>query len=222
MTNIQWGLLGGPVNVGGMFQQGFQQGTAMRRERETQNALSALVQQPDSPEAINALARWNPQGALQWQGQRADARKQEVAAQQAAAEQHRERVVMGAKIVREINPTDQAGWDRARQTAAQMGVDVSDVPAQFDPAYVKSLVDIANVAAPPKAESSGWSVQSIQPGGGLYRANRETGAIETLVAPNDGSHAMGTPVGAPAPAGVTFTPIDDGGPTPPASGNFPR
>lgn len=38
----------------------------------------------------------------------------------------------------------------------------------------------------------------------------------------DASQMGGAQMGAPAAPGVTFTPLDEGGPTPPASGGFPR
>lgn len=69
MTQINWGLLGQPVDVGGAFQQGLAQGQQARAERETDNALRALMANPDDGAAINALARYDPRTAMQLQAQ---------------------------------------------------------------------------------------------------------------------------------------------------------
>ena len=82
---VNWGLLQ-PVDVGGMFDRGVQQGRQQRIERETDNALRAYAQNPDDPNAVNALLRFNPQMGMQLQQQQADRqRQQQTRAQTAGA-----------------------------------------------------------------------------------------------------------------------------------------
>lgn len=69
-VNANFGILR-PVDVGGRFQQSFQQGKQQRAQSETQNALSALAQDPNAD--INALAKYNPQLVMQVNQQRAQA-----------------------------------------------------------------------------------------------------------------------------------------------------
>lgn len=67
---VNWGL-GAPVNVGGMFTQGFEHGQQVARERQTDQALAAFTQDPENPQAINALMRVNPRVGFQlYQDQR--------------------------------------------------------------------------------------------------------------------------------------------------------
>lgn len=59
MVNPNWGMLQ-PVDVGARIQEGYQQG----RQIGAQNALSQYAANPDSPDAMNALAKFAPQYAI--------------------------------------------------------------------------------------------------------------------------------------------------------------
>lgn len=61
-----------------------------------------------------------------------------------ALKRNQDKILMGAKIIRQINPQDEAGWQMARQAAQQVGLDLSDVPPNYDPNYVRSLTSIAD------------------------------------------------------------------------------
>ena len=130
-----------PADVGAGITQQFYQGMQKRREMETQNALSQYALNPDDPKAMEGLARYNPQMAIQLRAQR----QQEA---MRGLEAHREKIVMGAKIVRQINPKDDADWQRVLQMAQQVGIDLADVPKQFDPQYVQGLIGVAEALAP--------------------------------------------------------------------------
>lgn len=54
---------------------------------------------------------------------------------------------------------DQAGWDAARTRLASMGVDVSDMPPQFDPAWQQSEIQQAMTVAERLAER--WKQQNF-------------------------------------------------------------
>ncbi len=56
MTSIDWSLLGPPVDIAGSFQAGFQNGRQLKMQRQADNALATLAQNPDDTHAINALA----------------------------------------------------------------------------------------------------------------------------------------------------------------------
>lgn len=71
-VNPSWGLLQ-PVDIGGGFQQSFQQGRQQRAQAETQNALARLAQDPNAD--INDLAKYNPQLLMQVNQQRQKAQQ---------------------------------------------------------------------------------------------------------------------------------------------------
>lgn len=75
MVSPNWGMLQ-PVDVGAKIQEGYQQG----RQIGAQNAMSQYAANPDSPEAMNALAKFAPQYAIQVRQQR---QQQEAAAREA-------------------------------------------------------------------------------------------------------------------------------------------
>jgi hypothetical protein len=75
--DIRWDLLGGPIDVGSQVQQGFATGMALTKRFQTQHALSAYMQNPDDPQAFNALASVDPQAAATLQESRRAQRKEQ-------------------------------------------------------------------------------------------------------------------------------------------------
>jgi hypothetical protein len=221
-------------NPGNAFLQAYEGGRERRRESETQNALTRYAINPDDPSAMEGLARFNPQMAIQLQE-----RKRQEAIR--GLEAHREKIVMGAKIVRQIQPKDQAGWQQVLATASQLGIDLADVPTTWDERtaqYAQGLVSIADAMEPQK--SNNGQIVPFTPGGGVARFNPETQQVEVLVMPNQGGQTAGAPVqqgGLPQvadqasydaiPPGSQYVGPDgqvrikQGGPTPQASGGFP-
>lgn len=64
MSEINWGLLQ-PVDVGGSFQKGFENGRARRADDLTGQAINALLRDPNAgAEQISALARLSPKNAI--------------------------------------------------------------------------------------------------------------------------------------------------------------
>jgi hypothetical protein len=225
-----------PANqAGNAFLQAYEGGRERRRESETQNALTKYAINPDDPSAMEGLARFNPQMAIQLQ----ERKRQEA---MRGLEAHREKIVMGAKIVRQIQPKDQAGWQQVLATASQLGIDLADVPTTWDERtaqYAQGLVSIADAMEPQKANNG--QIVPFTPGGGVARFNPETQQVEVLVMPNQGGQTAGTPVqqgGLPQvadqasydaiPPGSQYVSPDgqvrvkQGGQTPQASGGFPR
>lgn len=62
MAEIRWDLLN-PVDTGAQVMQGFNTGMALVKHVQSNNALSSYLSSPDDPNAYNALAYYDPQGA---------------------------------------------------------------------------------------------------------------------------------------------------------------
>jgi hypothetical protein len=155
MTQIQWG-----IHDPDAFRRGYGQTKGIFDEfaaSQKRNALEAAMRgyamNPDDPNAVNALAQVDPATAIQ-------VRQQQQTRQQAILEANREKIIAGAKIVRQLNPTDEASWQAARQAAANAGIDISEVPANFDPQYVQGLIATADALAP----QSGSELMAVAPG----------------------------------------------------------
>ena len=68
MTQINWNALQS-FDIGGAFTKGMEAGQQRRREMETDNALRALIANPNDTNVVNDLARYDPRMAMQVQGQ---------------------------------------------------------------------------------------------------------------------------------------------------------
>lgn len=130
---VFWGLGAQQADIGGQFREGLERGRAQRRQNALLDAQRQLAMDPNSQQGFNALAQIDPAAAMQY-------RSQQAARQQQLTEQQREHIRVGARIIRQINPQDQAGWDRALGAARQLGVDLNGVPAAFDPGYRDQLL----------------------------------------------------------------------------------
>lgn len=77
---VNWalGLQQGPT-PGDRFNQAYERGTEMRRERDMTSALRGLAANPDDPQAMNALIQADPRQAMQFQ--EVNARRQQAEAQ---------------------------------------------------------------------------------------------------------------------------------------------
>jgi hypothetical protein len=67
MPQIDWSLLGPPVNYGEKFMQGMQAGRQMVQQRDQQNALAALATNPDDQNALATLFSTDPATAVRMQ-----------------------------------------------------------------------------------------------------------------------------------------------------------
>lgn len=74
--------------------------------------------------------------------------QKEAQAREAALEKHKRSIIEGAKIIRQINPKDEAGWQQALGIARTAGISLDGVPQQFDPQYVQGLIAAADALAP--------------------------------------------------------------------------
>lgn len=194
-------------NAGQSFMQGFQGGRQQRMQED------AFRQQ------------------MQLREQETAARQQEMQQkqQQQLLEQNRDKILVGAKIVRQIGVRDQATLDQARAAAAQLQIDVSEIPAVWDETaqqYVQGLVAIADAMekqpAPTSLERNYQFLQGQDPRlAEQYLRNQAEGS--PIVANNgDGTFTIipRSQVGSPPPPPPGF--VLDGGPTDSPSGNFPQ
>jgi hypothetical protein len=224
---VNWNMLAAYPNAGEAFAQSWEKQQETNKQNMGRNALAALVQNPNDPQALAALAKVAPEQAMQFRSQQATLAKTQLA-------EHQEHILTGSQIIREMKPHDQASWTATLQAAQRAGVPVSElgVPMEWNDQtaqYAQQLVGVAD-ALKPQAEND---VQNIpyQAGGGVLQYDKRTGTVHELVAPNDGSHPSGAPAGgaitATGPNGQKiqlnqqtgqWEPI--GGPTPQASGGF--
>lgn len=160
MTQIDWNLLQ-PVDVGGRFQQGYQN-ALLQREHQQELAVQQEERQRAS-QLRNALSgSLNPQtGAIDYDAARrayigagdiqgaigVDTARQAQTQRQRGV--HDDNIIRGSRVVQQMNPTDDASWQRTLAAAHDAGVDITDVPQHFDPNYVQQLHAAARALADP-------------------------------------------------------------------------
>jgi hypothetical protein len=181
---VNWALGLQQGNPGDALNQAFQQGQQNNRANTARSAMAALVADPNNTRALQALASVDPASAQQFQQQRIEQAKEQLA-------QHQDSILKGAEIIRQFNPKDQQGYSAALAAAQQAGIDVSQVPQQYDPNYVDGVVKLADALKPQTSDNMKFITP--QPGGGAYGYDPRTGAVKTIIQPNDGSQPSGAP-----------------------------
>lgn len=136
MTQINWNALQS-FDIGGAFNQGMQAGQQRRREQETDNALRALVANPNDPNVVNDLARYDPRMAMHIQQQ------QSQQAQQAQLVQTRRAAAGGdAQALMDlagVAPDEYFKFDEQTRKGVEKGIEVigqaalmADTPEKWD------------------------------------------------------------------------------------------
>ncbi len=154
--NLDWSPLNNIPNAGEAFNKGMETGRAARMQRERQNALTGLGQ--GQPGALNALMQVDPQMGMQYQAKQIEQRRLDMKVQGDQRELNRDNILKGAQIIRQINPQDQAGLDQARMMAQQMGIDISQVPTEWNDQtaqYMQGLIKTADTFEPVKPQNAG-------------------------------------------------------------------
>lgn len=206
-VNPNWGI-SQPVDIGGMFNNGVQAGRQRRIETETDNALRQYAQNPNDPNAVNSLLRFNPQMGMQLrQQQQEQQRRVQSQAQTGAA--------LGGDMQQfaQLAQTDPEQFARIRPQIEQMNRTIGDIamasttPEQWD-ANVNNLVqqygegfaryrgrfDLRDVAIAQSGQMREWlasqepRIQSVPVGGALLAMDRNGG---------NAGYIAGGPEGAP-------------------------
>lgn len=240
--DINWSLAQ-PVNVGNALLAGVEQGRAMRKEADTQSALSAYATNPNIQSA-NALIAVDPRLGMQARTQQIEMDK--TAQMQAVTGKAVQGDPTAKAQLAGLNPEmwmklDDRTREKAKQATAVMGqavLDVSRLPEEQRPLAWASYVQ--------HAEASGFDIptqyERYSPEA-LSAAAAEAGTMEKLIkqvepewrfSPNGGLVDFNNPQSieqygqwmsgrGPGAATVPSPPpgfVIDGGPTPSASGDF--
>jgi hypothetical protein len=177
-------------DIGGQMKKSFEDGRQQGMQNKARAAMAALARDPNNQGALEALASVDPQAAMQF-------RQQQQEAALKGLEVHREKIGIGAGIIEQVQPKDQAGWDQVLSLAQQMRIDISDVPKVWDETamkYADGMLKIHRYLNPQREDKG--RIITPQPGAGAWMLNPD-GSIKELIKPNDGSQ----PMGAPAQAG---------------------
>lgn len=210
-----WNLLQMP-DIG----QAFQQGQEMRRQSDGRNALATYAADPNE-QSLNALSPYNPQFVVQAKQQQAQQQQE----QQAAAEQKRSQQlpVIGRLLDQANDETSyqqvlgvarQGGLDISTAPPTYDPVWVNNTKALLKASqtpegrqaltnYGKLAVELNKQPGTPEFIDfvmKAWQADQIktipyQAGGGVAGYNPATGQTNTIIAPNAGGYAAGTPVG---------------------------
>ncbi len=217
MSGINWGLLQTP-DIAGNALAAFDKGREMKRAETSRNALATLVQNPDDQAAFGQLAQADPETAMGWQKQRAGQQADQQRKQQGQIP------IMGKLLTYAKQGPQQ--WAQALQQAQAMGLDVSQVPQQFQPEWAEERLGFINAMGTPEGREAlstygkigvdrglrpgtpefaqfvtqAWQADQVKTipytaGGGVAGYNTATNNIQTIIAPNTGGQAAGTPVG---------------------------
>jgi hypothetical protein len=239
MAQINAGILQ-PIDFAGRVREGFQHGQQQRRQMEMDKALQALAANPNDPQAIAGITRYNPQLGMQLQSRQAEAE----------ANARAERVkVFGAAARMAKNPEQ---WDLISDKLVELGYsEAAAAKGKFSPetrsAYMAAAgLDDSN--APGDGAYYNWLKQTFPDSDFADRwlaadikAKEVAAQGAPIVQRNDdntitvyprwmiaGATPGQPPQGGPQPQGQQASApppppgfVLDGGPTPQASGGFP-
>lgn len=144
---INWGLAGGGNNALSMFQLGASLGSDIRERREQKeqrNALAAYATNPNE-QTLAPVIQANPELGIQLRGQMARQAQQQQ-------EQRRADLPLIGRLLDGIG--DESTYQQRKAMAGQYGIDVSQLPQNFDPAWVaQQQQTIKLLSDPAKAEA---------------------------------------------------------------------
>lgn len=141
-----------PAAIGQSVQQGIRVGQQMKVEGETRNALSQLVTDPGNQEAMQNLARFNPQAAMQYQGLQQQRQAQQAKAEEDARANRLKQVPVMIQLLE--GSTSPETYARNLSVAQQNGFDVSGAPQQYDPQWINSQVSVLRLLSNPEGQKA--------------------------------------------------------------------
>lgn len=247
---INWSLLGEPVDIGAKFQEGYDRTEAKMKAAATERAFTAYANDPTNPETIGALARLSPQFAATVAQQKlAEAQRLgEVERRRGYFQMPDRKAAMQeayingdtatAEYISKLGDEDKSKLRAMYGAMAKIAAGAKGRPYEQRKPYIMANADLLrangvsdemlNAFDPTDDKLDGLirdslTVQqqlpdrtSVQPGGSVYEFDPVTNAGRVVVQQNPGYGAPAANI-PPPPPGFTV----DGGPTPPASGNFP-
>ncbi len=207
-----------PGQVGQSIQQSFMGGMQLGEKVRGQNALAAYAKNPDDPAAFEGLAQHRPEMAMQ-------VRQQQQQQQQAQAKQRQEVV---ARAVQMADTPEK--WDAMAQQLAQRGIpEAAQYVGKFSPELRSIMMAEAGISSPEDRATSlqknyEW-LQSVNPQAAQQYLKSETEGNPLIASNGDGTftiipRGMAQQASPPPPPGFVVD-QPQGGPTQPASGNFP-
>ncbi|QZP07769.1 hypothetical protein [Caenibius sp. WL] len=161
-----------PREVGMAFQQGYDAQQQRNDQQNAKNAMRNFAMNPDDPNALAQISQFDPRLMLQVQNAQRQARmddfqmqQYQAKAEEAAREQKQAQLGQIARLFQGVTPENYAN---RVSIAQQMGVDVSGVPAQFDPEWTARQGEIFSFLAgqPEALSAAGKQAQDmgLQPG----------------------------------------------------------
>lgn len=165
---INWNMGGPQNNALAYFQFGNQLGTQVRErqdERKKNEALAKVMTRnpgqtpgigdgdPRLPQnieretAMNDLMRLDPRTALQVRQMQREESRVAQEQQQKQTEQRRADIPLIGRLL--DHATDETTYQQARQVAGQYGIDVSQLPEAYDPAWVEQTKQTVKVLSDP-------------------------------------------------------------------------
>lgn len=211
--SVDWRLGLAPDVTGNAFSS-FMQGQQAQEADKSKNALTAYATNPNA-ETLIGVAPYNPQFVM-------EERVRMEQAQAAQAKQAREQLMQVSQLFDGV--TDEASYQQRMNAARRMGLDVSEAPPNYDPAWVAETGGIFKFFAEKPEAMSALGKQaadegfrpgtpefnsrvielgkaervktlSVQPGGGVATYDPQTGKTEFAIAPNYGQGQTGAPAG---------------------------
>lgn len=195
MSEVNWNALMSAPNAGAAFANAWQQGRQTALERQRQE--QAMREHQEDRTASRTAAELS---------------------------QYREAIGLGARVIQQVQPKDQAGWDQVLNALRTYRIDPDalGVPRAFDPNYAQNVVRLAGPEGQElMAVAPGTAVIDKRTGRPVYQNPR--GPRYIPVQPGSKLVLDPSSVGGATPPMVGGD--DDewetiGGPTPPASGGF--
>ena len=210
-------------NPGDRFAQGFQQGQERAKQNKLKAAMAALARDPNNQKAFEVLSEVAPEQAMQIQQQRQQQSMKALEGFQGTIKQAAEM----AQNLKQQNPNmpDEQVYANVRRTLIGLRMPGAEqAPEQFDPQYFQGILSLANPQKPDNGPSSYQEFQLSQKDP-AYAKHLEDRRGPLIANNGDGTFTVipraavqGGGAVPPPPPGFEL----DGGPTPPASGNFPE
>lgn len=151
MTDINWGILN-PNNVGNvaiMAQQGFAAGQQARKQAGVDGALQSYIQNPDDPNVVGVLAKYDVPLALKikedQQGRAAGARKQQLMQKAYGGDRQAMSELFGIEpdLVMKMDGATKQKVGQAVDFIAQAALSIDQMPEQQRPQAWANYVRMA-------------------------------------------------------------------------------